>query len=111
MAKPDKDTDESLHIPSLQETVEYIRRQIWFMLLVAAVMTVYIAFRYQYQNDLIHLDEKEKELQDVKYRALSSSSDLTERCRESHILETLKAMNDTTIAPADQPPYLIEADE
>ena len=42
-----------------------------------------------------------------KYKTLSLSSILTERCRESHVVDMLRANNDSTIHPADQPPYII----
>ena len=53
----------------------------------------------------------ELELKDAKYRALSISSKLTERCRESHVLQLLKANNDSLLQVSDQPPYIINVPE
>ena len=50
-------------------------------------------------------------LKDAKFRALSSSSRLTEKCRESHVLERLKQNKDSLLHQADQPPYIIEVPE
>ncbi len=72
---------------------------------------VYVAFRYQCQQDMIAIDKLENELKDAKYKALSSSSTLTERCRESHVLELLKNRNDSLLRPSDQPPYIINVPE
>ena len=88
-------------------TADLVRRQIWLILLVFAFTVVYVAFRYQCQQDMIQMDKLETELKDAKYKALSSSSTLTERCRESRILELLKNSNDSTLHIADQPPYKI----
>lgn len=88
-------------------TAELVRRQIWLILLIFAFTVVYVAFRYQCQQDMILMDKLETELKDAKYKALSSSSTLTERCRESRILELLKSGNDSTLHIADQPPYKI----
>ena len=71
----------------------------------------YVAFRYQCQLDMIAIDKLEKELEDAKYKALSSSSALTERCRESHILEMLRANKDSLLHPSEQPPYIINIPE
>lgn len=90
---------------------DVVRSQIWLFLLITVFTIVYVAFRYQCQQDLITIDRLENELKDAKYRALSSSSSLTERCRESHVLEILKANKDSLLHIADQPPYIIDVPE
>lgn len=88
-----------------------VRQQIWLFVIIVVFTLVYVAFRYQCQQDMIAIDKLENELKDAKYKALSSSSKLTERCRESRILELLKANNDSLLQIADQPPYIIEIPE
>lgn len=90
---------------------KFIRSQLWLILLIAAFTLTYVAFRYQCQQDIIIIDKMEKELKDAKYKALSCSSSLTEKCRESKILEKLKANKDSTIHISDQPPYIINIPE
>jgi hypothetical protein len=92
-------------------TAEMVRHQIWLILLVVVFAIVYVAFRYQCQQDLITIDKKEKELLDAKYKALSSSSTLTEKCRESHVLDALKNNKDSVLKISDQPPYIINIEE
>ena len=102
-------------------TTEMVRSQIWlFVFIVAfaivfvfivAFAIVYVAFRYQCQQDLIKIDKMENELKDAKYKALSSSSTLTEKCRESRVLDLLKQNKDSLLHQADQPPYIIEVPE
>ena len=92
-------------------TTEFVRSQIWLFVLIVCFSIVYVAFRYQCQQDMIAIDKLEKELKDAKYKALSSSSTLTEKCRESHVLEILKQNQDSLLHQADQPPYIIEVPE
>lgn len=87
---------------------QFFRSQLWLILLVVAFSICYVAIRYQCQQDTIAIDHLEKELQDAKYKQLASSSSITEKCRESHILEMLKtANNDSLMQISDQPPYVI----
>jgi cell division protein FtsL len=88
-------------------TAEMVRHQIWLIILIVVFAIIYVAFRYQCQQDLITIDKKEKELLDAKYKALSSSSTLTEKCRESHVLDALKNNKDSVLKISDQPPYII----
>ena len=88
-------------------TAEMVRHQIWLFVLIVIFSIIYVAFRYQCQQDMIAIDKLEKEVLDAKYKALSSSSTLTEKCRESHVLEALKANKDSMLHISDQPPYII----
>jgi hypothetical protein len=92
-------------------TTDVVRSQIWLFVLIVAFSLVYVAFRYQCQQDMIKIDWLEGELRDAKYKALSSSSTLTEKCRESHVLEVLKQNKDSLLHQADQPPYIIQVPE
>jgi hypothetical protein len=88
-----------------------VRRQIWLFVLMVVFCIVYVAIRYQCQQDMLTIDKLEKELLDAKYKALSSSSTLTEKCRESHVLDALKQNKDSLLHIADQPPYIINVAE
>lgn len=66
-------------------TAEMVRSQIWLIVLVVLFTIIYVAFRYQCQQDMIAIDKMEKELLDAKYKALTSSSTLTEKCRDKAI--------------------------
>ncbi len=84
-----------------------IRRQVWLFLLITIFAVLYISNRYSCQKQQIEIDKLTQVLKTSKYKTLSLSSILTERCRESHVVELLRANNDSTIHPADQPPYII----
>lgn len=92
-------------------STELVRSQIWLFVLIVAFSTIYVAFRYQCQQDMLTIDRMENQLKDAKFKALSSSSTLTEKCRESHVLEILKQNKDSMLHQADQPPYIIEVPE
>lgn len=88
-----------------------IRRQIWVFLLIAFFTLIYISNRYSCQQDLIEIDKLQERLQDAKFKALSSSSQMTERSRESNVLELLRNNSDSTLKTPNQPPYIITVPE
>ena len=92
-------------------TAQIIRRQIWLFILIVFFIVIYISNRYSIQNDLIELNKLQTELQDVKYKALSTSSQITEKSRESNVLDMLKSNKDSTLHIATQPPYIINVPE
>ena len=92
-------------------TAQMVRHHIGIIVLIVLFTIVYVAFRYQCQQDMIAIDKMEKELLDAKYKALSSNSTLTEKCRESHVLDALKNNKDSLLHVSDQPPYIINVPE
>ena len=92
-------------------TTQIVRSQIWLFIMIVAFTIVYVAFRYQCQQDMLTIDRLEGQLKDAKFKALSSSSTLTEKCRESHVLDILKQNKDSLLHQAGQPPYIIEIPE
>lgn len=92
-------------------TAQIIRRQIWLVILIVFFAIIYISNRYNIQNDIIELDKLQKELQDTKYKALSTSSQITEKSRESNVLDMLKNNKDSVLHIATQPPYIINVPE
>lgn len=92
-------------------TAQILRRQVWLMLLIACFVIFYISNRYSCQKSLLEIDKLKKELTDVKYKALSTSSRLTEISRQSHVIDRLKENRDSTLHIADQPPFIIQVPE
>lgn len=86
---------------------QFLRQQIWGIVLITLFIIVYISNRYKCQQNLIKIDNLQSELEDAKYRALSSSSDLTQQTRESKVLERLHNDKDSTLHIPTQPPYII----
>lgn len=88
-------------------STQFLRQQIWVIVLITLFIIVYISNRYKCQQNLIKIDNLQSELEDAKYRALSSSSDLTQQTRESKVLERLHNDKDSTLHIPTQPPYII----
>lgn len=92
-------------------TADVMRKQIGVIILIAFMTLIYVSNRYSCQQDIIEIDKLEKDLTDAKYKALASSSELTEMCRESNVLEMLKNNKDSVLKIPTQPPYIITIPE
>lgn len=92
-------------------TAEVIRKQIGLIILVAFITMIYVSNRYSCQQDLLEIEELKEVLKDAKYKALASSSELTEMCRESNVLEMLRNNEDSLLHIPKQPPYIINIPE
>lgn len=92
-------------------STEMLKNQIWVIVLIAAFTLVYVSNRYSCQKDMLEINELNEKLEDAKYKALASSSELTEMCRESNVLEMLKNNKDSILHIANQPPYIINVPE
>ncbi len=92
-------------------SAEVLRNNIGLIVLIVVFMIVYVTNRYTAQKYLIEIDKLNTQLDDAKYKALASSSQLTEKTRESHILELLKNNKDSVLKISDRPPYIINVPE
>ena len=92
-------------------SARFFRNNIWLIITIVIFTIIYISNRYSVQKYLIEVDKLQNELEDAKYRALSSSSQLTEKTRESHTLEILKTRKDSVLKMSDRPPYIIDIPE
>lgn len=91
-------------------TGKWLRRQFGLIILISVFTIIYISNRYSSQQEFIEIDRLRKELQDIKYDALTRSSELLERSRQSRIQEYLKATNDSSLQTATTPPFVIKID-
>lgn len=88
-----------------------VRHHVVLIIFIVFFLVFYIGVRYQCEQDVLEINQLEKDLVDAKYRALSSSSNLTELCRQSNVLKVLRESQDTLLHLSDQPPYIIEVPE
>lgn len=86
---------------------EFLRRQANLLILIVFLTILYIDNRYSSQQELIEIDRLKKELVDIKYDALTISSELTEKSRQSRI-EKYISDKGTPLKTAATPPYLIK---
>ena len=86
---------------------DFFRRQTKLLVLLMALVIFYIHNRYTCQRQMIEVDRLKKELTDIKYDALTRSSELMERSRQSRIEEYIST-RESELQTATQPPYVIE---
>lgn len=86
---------------------QWFKRHITLMILIVACTIVYITLRYQAQQEIILEEQLRLELQDWKFRALTRSSELTLRTRQSQIETALKSFNDSTLKVSTVAPFTI----
>lgn len=86
---------------------DFLRRQAGLLALIVLFTVIYISNRYSCQQEMIEIDLLRKQLTDIKYDALTRSSELTERTRQSRIEEYVSAKN-SELQTSTAPPYIIE---
>ncbi len=88
--------------------VEYLRRQIPFIVLCMVLVLVYIGNRYDSQRDIIRIEQLRKELTDVRYQALNTTSDLSAKSKPSYI-EKVVGSGNSGLQSSMQPPFRIKS--
>ncbi len=86
---------------------DFFRRQIPLLLLIVLYAIIYISNRYDCQQKMIEIDRLKKELTDIRYDALTRSSELTEKSRQSKIEEYFPE-GEARLQTSANPPYLIK---
>lgn len=86
---------------------DFFRRQAGLLFLIMVLIIIYINNRYECQLQLIEIDNLKKELTDIKYDALTRSSELMERSRQSRIEEYI-ATKESDLQTSTNPPYLLK---
>ena len=88
----------------------YIINEIPYIIFVTILFILYIANRYHVQQQVLKIDKLKLELVQVKYDAVSKSSELLVRTRQSRIMQYLKNTSDSTLQTTTSPPYVIKKD-
>lgn len=88
---------------------DFFKRQTRLLILIMILTVLYIDNRYSSQQELIEIDRLKKELVDIKYDALTRSSELMEKSRQSRIEEYIST-EDSHLQTATNRPYLITKD-
>lgn len=86
---------------------DFFRRQTKLLVLLMAMAIFYIHNRYASQQELIEIDRLKKKLVDIKYDALTRSSELMEKSRQSRIEEYISS-KESELHTSTHPPYLIK---
>ena len=88
---------------------DFLKRQTSLLILVMILTILYIDNRYSSQQELIEIDKLKKKLTDTKYNALTRSSEMMEKSRQSRIEEYIST-EDSPLETATNRPYLIQKD-
>lgn len=85
---------------------DFFRRQAKLLVLIIVLILFYIHNRYECQQQLIRITQLKEQLTDIKYDALTRSSELMERSRQSRIEEYISS-RESNLQTSTTPPYLI----
>ena len=85
---------------------DFFRRQTKLLVLIMVLIIFYIHNRYASQQQQIEIDKLKKELIDIKYDALTRSSELIEKSRQWRI-EDYISTKESDLQTSTHPPYLI----
>ena len=88
---------------------DFFKRQTSLLILIMILTILYIDNRYTSQQEMIEIDRLKKELTDIKYDALTRSSELMEKSRQSRIEEYIST-EESHLETATNRPYLIKKD-
>ena len=88
---------------------DFFKRQTNLLILIMVLTILYIDNRYECQQEMIEIDRLKKELIDIKYDALTRSSELMEKSRQSRIEEYIST-EESHLETATNRPYLIKKD-
>ena len=88
---------------------DFFKRQTSLLILIMILTILYIDNRYTSQQELIEIDRLKKELTDIKYDALTRSSELMEKSRQSRIEEYIST-EESHLETATNRPFLIKKD-
>ena len=93
---------------------DFFRRQTKLLVLIMVFIIFYIHNRYASQQQQIEIDRLKKEypeagctLTDIKYDALTRSSELMEKSRQSRIEDYISS-KESDLQTSTNPPYLIK---
>ena len=108
---PKKDADRSISFSDVIAGDILLKDKIvrqWKLLVeIVVLVLILITIRFSVQEDILEIDRLEKIYEMEKNKALTSSSQLTEMCRQSSIEERLRSLGDSTLTAPSTPPIKI----
>lgn len=113
-AKEEQDSSSPFSLPKTLGGVmiaRAFRNQIGLVCLICAFLIIYINNRYVCQKRMVEIDKIERRMVEARYKATVCTSILTEKSRESNIMNLLGSYGDSTLTIPNEPPYLIRVDE
>lgn len=87
----------------------WLKRQMGVILLCAFFSIIYITNRYASEQELIEIEKLKTDLKDIRYKALTRSSELTVKTRQSQVENILRHTSDSILEVPKEPPFLIKS--
>lgn len=88
----------------MQSMPDFIQNNIWLLVEILVCVILYIGNRYAYQRDLAYAEKLRRELVDMEYQTLNSTSDVSAKSKPSYI-ESVATRNGSGLQPATEPPF------
>ncbi|MCK9179323.1 MAG: FtsL-like putative cell division protein [Bacteroides sp.] len=88
-------------------TDDFFKKHAGLFFLIFIMIVIYISNRYTCQHKQLEIEKLREELVDIKYEALTKSSELMEKSRQSKIEEYI-SRGSSKLETATTPPYLIK---
>lgn len=85
-------------------------QQIPLLLLIVGGFLLMVTSRYQAQQEIIEKEQLQRDVEDWRFRALTRSSELTTRTRQSQIEKQLKLQGDSLLTIPTEPSFTINLD-
>ncbi len=83
---------------------DVIHRNIWLLVEVLVCIIFYIGNRYAYQRDQAYAERLRRELVDMEYQTLNTTSDVSAKSKPSYI-ESVATRNGSGLQPTTEPPF------
>ena len=86
----------------------WLKKQMGLILMCVFFAILYITNRYSSQQEIIEIERLKSELTELRYYALTRSSELTTKTRQSQVEASLRHTADSLLASPKEPPFVIK---
>ena len=86
----------------------WLKKQMGLILMCVLFAILYITNRYSSQQEIIEIEKLKTELTELRYYALTRSSELTTKTRQSQVETSLRHTADSLLASPKEPPFVIK---
>ena len=88
----------------MQSMPDFIQRNFWLLVEILFFVILYIGNRYGYQRDQAYAERLRRELVDMEFQTLNTTSDVSAKSKPSYI-EKIATRNGSGLQPTPPPPY------
>ena len=88
----------------MQSMPDFIQRNFWLLVEILVFVIIYIGNRYAYQRDQAYAERLRREVVDMEYQTLNTTSDVSAKSKPSYV-EKVATRNGSGLQPSTEPPY------